>query len=265
MIKRSDTIAVGGNTHVAISNDNIDINITLKKPIDIQCVASALCDMVELLVDEDIRSQEKNADILREKIKNFEPTDITPVSQPKPVQKRDDEFKVRDRLPNQIDLKDYKITSAKKKEVLLRCPNCGQGHCVMTRVNNTNYFLEKLNDKFEITGEADGPFPIFVETYGKKEDETSKDYYDKMQQCEIIESNDFACSDEMDMFCPVCKVSRAMKDWVNTYNNPMNIFGFNNVCDACGAEMVAIPGEDGRVCMFCENDSCRNSYLVEDK
>ena len=264
MIKRSDTIAVGGNTHVAISNDNIDINITLKKPIDIQCVASALCDMVELLVDEDIRSQEKNTEILREKIKNFEPTEITPVSQSKPVQKRDDEFKVRDRLPNQIDLKDYKITSAKKKEVLLRCPNCGQGHCVITRVNNTNYFLEKLNDKFEIIGEADGPFPVFAETYGKKEDETSKDYYDKMQQCEVIESNDFACSDEMDMFCPVCKASKPMKDWVNAYDNPMSIFGYYDICDACGGEMVALlEGED--LCMLCENDECKNSYYVEDK
>lgn len=238
-------------TKVNINDDMFTIAITTKKDIQAQVIMTEAVKLMNTLSDM-LRSNKTE-----EAQENVSVTPVPVRSRKKTtVVKKDDEFKVRDRLPNQIDLNDYSFKKAESKAVLLRCPACGQGHVVMTKVGSLCYILEKKNGKFEIIGESSGTesFGEFSKTFCMKDDETHKEYYDMMQKCDIIESDDFACSDEMDMFCPVCKSSAPMSKWVDAYENPSLYFEYNDVCDICGGENIVLSNKDDKTNYFkCEN------------
>jgi hypothetical protein len=66
-------------------------------------------------------------------------------------------------------------------------------------------------------------------------------YFKDLQDAALITQEDFAATDETDIFCPVCHQSESFYEWKNAYINPLDYFETEHLCDACGGETVVKP------------------------
>lgn len=161
----------------------------------------------------------------------------------------------RDRIPNEIDISDLKITKAKTKKTLMRCPTCGQGHCGVVMDGEALFFMrrKKGSDVFDTVMQCDGGKEEFLMTVSRKEDESKEDYYNSMQNTDVIDDTDFVADKDTEVFCPVCYKSSKLMTWMDAYDHPEKYFEYAYVCDVCGGEMDSVPTPEGRVVMVCED------------
>lgn len=150
-------------------------------------------------------------------------------------------FKIRERIPNKvIDVKDLNVKQAITEKALVRCPICGQAHCLAVNSGNKIYVMERdfNKDDFNIIAEFDSlTSDGFVNMCCKPE--TNKlDYFNDLQSVQIINYDDFAVDNNTEVFCPVCCNSSSFLDWKKAYDEPLSIFETEHLCDVCGGETI---------------------------
>ena len=156
-----------------------------------------------------------------------------------------DEFKIRERIPNNVvDVKKLDIKQAVTEEALVRCPVCGQSHVLAVNSGSRIYVMRKFysandnTDEFRIIAEFDSlNSQGFIDMCCKPET-NKKAYFEDLQQTKMIDDKDFAVTNETEVFCPVCCASSNFIEWKEAFNNPLNYFDTEHLCDACGGEVV---------------------------
>lgn len=163
----------------------------------------------------------------------------------------------RDRLPNNVvDIKDLTVKQAVTESALVRCPNCGQAHCLAVHDNGHIYFMARqyATNEFSIIAE-------FNEQSEKdkfmqmccNEDTNRKAYYEDIQQAKTLPDIDFGVQNDTEIFCPVCCKSHSFQDWKKAFDEPLTFFETELLCDACGGEMLPkmVKGKSYQECDKC--------------
>lgn len=167
--------------------------------------------------------------------------------QQQPIQKVEqkdntqDEFRIRERIPNNIvDVKDLDVKQAITQKALVRCPNCGQAHCLAVNSGNKIYAMERDFNKndFNIIAEFDSLTNDGFINMCCKEKTNKLDYFHDLQSVQIISYDDFAVNNDTEVFCPVCCNSSSFLDWKKAYDEPLSFFETEHLCDVCGGETV---------------------------
>ncbi len=201
-------------------------------------------------------------------------TSSKPNSVANPTSKEDRNI-IRKRIPNNIvDLNEIEIQKAKEVKSLIRCPKCGQGHCVLIEdKDKTIYMLEKdmnANDFkiiLSIRKEDIDNFRNSEYLYVNTGEETRLEYYNKLQK--ILASNpkeinnDFIVDKDTVLECPVCGYTDSFKEWNNAYKDPIAYISYDKVCDVCGGAIIKsfIKNKDGMTeQLSC--DTCGKDYKL---
>lgn len=161
-----------------------------------------------------------------------------PLKEVKPKEK--DRSIIRPRIPNSIvDIKDLTIEKAVTENALVRCPSCGQAHCLAVHSDKI-YMMRKDYDKneFGIICEFDSlQSQDFIKACCKEE--TNRNfYYQDLQKIKFITTSDFAVNNDTEIFCPVCCSSNSFSEWKHAYQEPLSFFETEQLCDACGGEKL---------------------------
>ena len=148
---------------------------------------------------------------------------------------------IRKRLPNNVvDIKDLTIKQAIKENALVRCPHCGQAHCLAVASGSKVYFMERQYSKneFGIISEFDSLGSKDFVNMCCKEDTDKHLYFNDLQELKTLTDKDFAVNNETEIFCPVCHESNTFETWKDAFENPLNYFETEHLCDACGGEKL---------------------------
>lgn len=156
-----------------------------------------------------------------------------------------DEFKVRDRLPNNVvDIKDLNIKQAVTEQALVRCPKCGQSHVLAMKSGNCIYIMRKFysytkgNDEFRNILELDSTQTDELFSMSCTPDTDKRAYFEDIQNVPMIDDKDFTVTNDTEIFCPVCCESDTFLNWKDAYENPLEYFETEHLCDACGGETI---------------------------
>ena len=147
----------------------------------------------------------------------------------------------RDRLPNNvIDVKDLTIKQAIKEKALVRCPSCGQAHCLAVGSGSKVYMMERQysSNEFGIIAEFDSLSDQDFVNMCCKEDTDKQLYFKDLQALKPLADKDFVVNNDTEIFCPVCHKSNNFEEWKNAFENPLDYFETEHLCDACGGEKL---------------------------
>ena len=231
-------------------NEGIKITIdTASKDLskeELQSVSSWLYDAKEMIHGHIKESDSKNDITKKEEA-------IETVVQAAKKAYSDTSF-IRPRIPNNvIDIKDLSIEKAVTENTLVRCPSCGQAHCLAVPSDNHVYVMRRdyHKNEFGIIAEFDSltsedfvnmccnpttnrkDYFFDLQSLSLKED---KDF--KSKSLSFKEDKDFAITNETEVFCPVCCTSNSFLDWKHAYQDPLFYFETEHLCDACGGEKI---------------------------
>ena len=160
----------------------------------------------------------------------------------KPILTSTNDFpSIRKRLPNNVvDIKDLTIQQAIKENALVRCPKCGQAHCLAVNNGSKIYMMERqysLNEFGIIAEFSSIESDEFVNMCCK--DNTDKQlYFNDLQALKFKDDKDFAVNNDTEIFCPVCHESNTFETWKDAFENPLKYFETEHLCDACGGEKL---------------------------
>lgn len=174
----------------------------------------------------------------------FCPTVQIPEEKARPKQvitTNSDDFKIRERIPNNVvDIKELDIKQAITEKALVRCPNCGQAHCIAVHSGSRVYILEKdfNENEFNTIAEFDSLTSKGFTGMCCKQDTDREAYFNDLQSISVINHDDFALDNNTEVFCPVCCKSDTFLNWKNAYENPLDYFETEHLCDVCGGETV---------------------------
>ena len=217
--------------------NNEGIKITVESPRDSHfCDVSKITEMMR-----DIMTHLILSDIPKDTDKSntcLTPEDIELI--PTAV-KQEDRMVIRPRIPNNIvDINDLTIEKAVTENALVRCPNCGQAHCLSVPSNNHIYLMRRdfKNNEFGIVAEFDSLHcQSFIDVCCKP-DTNRKAYYDDLQTLDFEYDADFTVDNDTEIFCPVCCNSSEFSTWKDAFENPLVYFETEHLCDACGGEKL---------------------------
>ena len=148
---------------------------------------------------------------------------------------------IRGRIPNNIvNIEDLSLTQAVTENALVRCPHCGQAHAIIVNDNTGIYLMRKDYQKNEFVVIAEYGIDDDSFTDACCKDDTDKQIYfkDLQKQPELSDITQFNVTNETELFCPVCRNSNDFKQWKDAYENPLNFFETDQLCDACGGEKL---------------------------
>lgn len=152
-----------------------------------------------------------------------------------------DEFKIRERIPNNVvDIKELDIKQAVTEKALVRCPKCGQAHCLAVNSGSKIYVMERDFNKndFNTIAEFDSfTNKGFIGMCCKPETD-KKAYFNDLQNVSVVSYDDFTVNNDTEIFCPVCCESDTFFNWKNAYENPLEYFETEHLCSVCGGEMI---------------------------
>lgn len=152
-----------------------------------------------------------------------------------------DEFKIRERIPNNVvDIKELDIKQAVTEKALVRCPKCGQAHCLAVNSGSKIYVMERDFNKndFNTIAEFDSfTNKGFIGMCCKPETD-KKTYFNDLQNVSVVSYDDFTVNNDTEIFCPVCCESDTFFNWKNAYENPLEYFETEHLCSVCGGEMI---------------------------
>lgn len=159
-------------------------------------------------------------------------------------------FEIRDRIPNNVvDIESLNVKQAVMENALVRCPNCGQAHCLV--VKDTNLFLMRKNyekNEFEVVSVNN---PNDIENIMCREGKYTEYFQDLQNAEEMTDIKNFAVDNNTDLFCPVCHSSNMFINWKDAWENPLHFFETENMCEICGGEVSMSVAKDG-----CNNGIC---------
>ena len=185
-------------------------------------------------------------------------------NRPTTVQKEND-YKIRQRIPNNIvDINELDIKQAVIDKALVRCPHCGQAHCLAINSNNNVYVMERdfCNDEFNIIAEFDSLTSSGLIGMCCKPDTDKLAYFNDLQSVSIINYNDFVANNDTEVFCPVCCESSTFINWKDAYENPLKFFETEHLCDICGGEKLEKIIKDKKV-YLCESCGHQSEFKEE--
>lgn len=152
-----------------------------------------------------------------------------------------DAMVIRPRIPNNVvDINDLSIEKAVTENALVRCPKCGQAHCLAVPSGNHIYLMRRdfKDNEFGIIAEFDSlSSEDFVNVCCKPETDRQA-YYQDLQNMKFSYNTDFVVNNDTEIFCPVCCTSHAFNLWKDAFENPLNYFETERLCDACGGEKL---------------------------
>ena len=173
---------------------------------------------------------------------------------------------VRDRLPNTsvIDPASLDVKKAVTEKALVRCPYCGQAHCLAISSGSKIYFMERdfHKDDFGIIAKFDSLTNKGFLGMCCKTDTDKLLYFNDLQDASLITQEDFAATDETEIFCPVCHQSESFYEWKNAYINPLGYFETEHLCDVCGGETVVKPDAKTKQKSIC-CETCGHTKSLE--
>lgn len=217
---------------ITISVKKDDYSIIVKVPSEMfdtktDVIVNALKTSLNII------AEEKTINVIPKKIKE---QILTPKS---------DEFKVRERIPNNIvDIKTLDIKQAVTENSLVRCPNCGQSHVIAINSGDFIYAMRKFyssdgnNDEFRIIAEFNSAEKEKLLNMSCKPDTDRKAYFEDIRKIKILDDRDFNVNNDTEIFCPVCCKSDSFIHWKDAYENPLNYFETEHLCDVCGGEVI---------------------------
>lgn len=155
--------------------------------------------------------------------------------------------RVRDRLPNEYDLKELELKQADYSETFM-CPVCGQHTIALAK----DGVLMKLSaSSLRIYDD------ITIEE--KTIEEYDKDFeflIEGLQGCKGIECK-IAYDDSNILMCPRCRDAAPNTVWIDTYNHPERVFEYGDICECCGSEVETIQDiKTGNIAHKCVNENC---------
>jgi len=159
----------------------------------------------------------------------------------KPVQVARDDFNIRQRLPNNVvDIKELDIKQAVTQKALVRCPKCGQAHCLAVNSGQKVYLMERnfSTDDFNVIAEFDSLNSQDFADVCCTENTDRLAYFNDLQSAEVISRDDFAADNDTELFCPVCCSSNAFFYWKDAFETPLKYFETEHLCDVCGGEKI---------------------------
>lgn len=157
---------------------------------------------------------------------------------------------IRPRIPNNIvDVKDLTIKQAVTEQALVRCPHCGQSHILTVNSGEHIYVMRKFynnignnskntTDEFKIIAEFDSLQSNDFVNMCCKDETDRKAYFEDIQTLPEITDKDFTVNNDTEIFCPVCCKSDTFGNWKEAYDNPLQYFETEQLCDACGGEKL---------------------------
>lgn len=148
---------------------------------------------------------------------------------------------IRKRLPNNVvDIKDLTVQQAIRESALVRCPKCGQAHCLAVSSGSKVYMMERQfsSNEFGIISEFDSLGSRDFVNMCCKEDTDKHLYFKDLQALKPLDDKDFAVNNDTEIFCPVCHESNTFETWKDAFENPLNYFETEHLCDACGGEKL---------------------------
>lgn len=183
-----------------------------------------------------------------------------------PVIHSEDRPMVRDRLPNNIvDIKDLTVEQAVTENALVRCPNCGQAHALVVMDNGYCFFMRRDYDKneFVIIGQYNAVTDKkeFLNVCCK-EDTDRNLYFDDLQKISESTTDNFSVTNDTELFCPVCNTSNTFVNWKKAFDMPLDFFETEQLCDACGGEVVTKMVKKKKMCQ-CEKCGHTTEYKGE--
>lgn len=177
-------------------------------------------------------------------IKGEERAEEIPVTpQPKKIEApRNDEFRIRERIPNNVvDVQTLDVKQAVTEKALVRCPHCGQAHCLAVNAGSKVYLMEKdlKENDFNIITEFDSLTSEDFANVCCNPDTDRLAYFNDLQNVEpFIDNNDFVVNNDSEVFCPVCCESDTFLNWKKAYETPLEFFETEHLCDVCGGETI---------------------------
>lgn len=184
--------------------------------------------------------------------KKFGPVEI---EQPKPFVRNTEERipGMRDRLPNNaVDISELDVKQATTENALVRCPHCGQSHAIILKDGKRLYCMRRNYDQnqYEIIAESDNPSDL-DEMVCKG---NALEYFQTLQDASVINSDDFAVTNDTEIFCPMCKQSASFESWKTAWEYPLRFFEYEHPCDCCGGETVEVMKKgSNEIVLICES------------
>lgn len=215
---------------VKLETKHIKISLSsTKESID------SLVESASLLYNHCCGHQETSVSFIKETLESTEDSKeltVAPVS----------EFPtIRKRLPNNVvDIKDLTVQQAIRESALVRCPKCGQAHCLAVSSGSRVYMMERQfsSNEFGIIAEFDSLGSQDFVNMCCKEDTDKQLYFKDLQALKPLDDKDFAVNNDTEIFCPVCHESNTFEIWKDAFENPLNYFETEHLCDACGGEKL---------------------------
>ena len=164
-----------------------------------------------------------------------------PIKIPSFMQPQTERPVFRDRLPNNVvNLEELTVKQAVTEKALVRCPRCGQSHCVAVSADNKVYVLEKdfHAQEFVVIAEFDSFSSNGLISMCYKPNMDKFDYFTDLQSVNALTNKDFVVENHSEMFCPVCCESNSFIRWKEAYQKPIEFFEVENVCDVCGGDII---------------------------
>lgn len=163
---------------------------------------------------------------------------------------------IRPRIPNNIvDIRDLNIKQAITEKALVRCPHCGQAHCLTVNSGDNIYVMERdfVKNEFNVIAEFDSLNSNEFIGMCCKSDTDRLAYFNDLQNIQAINKNDFTANNDTEIFCPVCCTSNDFLQWKKAFENPLEYFETEHLCDICGGEKLEkiIREEKKYVCESC--------------
>lgn len=220
---------------------------------EINEIADGICNVIHLInkhkdchfthVEEAIKVHMTNVEEKTEEIK-------------KPIVKAPDKPLIRQRIPNNIvNIEDLSIEKAVTENALVRCPECGQAHCLAVKSDGHIYMMRRnfIENEFGIICEFSH---LDIKAFNDmccKEETNREAYYHDLQTMKFKPDKDFNVDNDSEIFCPVCCKSNSFGEWKNAFQNPLEYFETEQLCDACGGEKseTIVKGSKYYICDTC--------------
>lgn len=202
---------------------------------------------------EEVNITTKNIDVKEE-------TTLVQNKETAPIVNKKDDFHIRTRIPNNVvDVNTLTIGKANTENALVRCPKCGQSHCVIVKDGPNLLMLGRDFKKNEFRVIIDSFTEEEIPGLVYKENNCSKvTYFKDLQKIvsEIKKEVDFVVNNETEMFCPVCKESTSFIEWKKAFLNPLEYFETEQLCNVCGGEVVTklIKRKTVHKCEVCKHE-----------
>lgn len=235
---------------ISISNEEYTVFITMNQSE--RCSTELISQMALAAKKAADAVLNGNVDIVDKKVDNLRPTTVQQKTQERPP--------FRDRLPNNVvDVKELDIKQAVTEEALVRCPHCGQAHCLAVNSGSKVYLMERefSSNEFNIIADFDSLTSDSFANVCCKPETDRLAYFNDLQNAPIVSHEDFAADNETEVFCPVCCKSDTFMNWKNAFEHPLDYFETEHLCDVCGGESLPqmVKGKPYKKCDICGHTS----------